>query len=162
MYFSKRNFGGGSLMVWAAFCESGCLELAFPSTHMNSKEHVELLQMNLQPFLRSRRRSRYTFQQDNAPMYVSRETRSWFDAKKANFLEWPACSPDMNPMENVWAALVWKIYAKNMKFNSTHELKLVIIKKWEELFLSYLQNLVNKMPNRIYELISVLGGYTHY
>jgi len=81
--------------------------------------------MNLLPFLRSRRRARYTFQKDNAPMHVSRETRTWFDAKKVN---------------------------------STNELKLAIIKEWEELSLSYLQNLVNKMSNKIY----VQGGYTHY
>ena len=37
-YFSKRNFGRGSLMVWRTISLIGCLELQFPSTLMNSTE----------------------------------------------------------------------------------------------------------------------------
>jgi hypothetical protein len=50
-YFSKRNFGGGSLMVWGAFCSHGKLSLAFPSTKMNSEEYQGVLTDKLLPFI---------------------------------------------------------------------------------------------------------------
>ena len=42
-YFSKRNFDGGSLTVWAAFCSDAMVDLAFPSTRMNSGEYAFLM-----------------------------------------------------------------------------------------------------------------------
>ena len=50
-YFSKRNFGGGSLMVWAAFCSDAMLDLAFPSIRMNSGEYIGILNEKLMPML---------------------------------------------------------------------------------------------------------------
>ncbi|CAD6198517.1 unnamed protein product [Caenorhabditis auriculariae] len=43
MYFSKRNFGGGSLMVWAAFCGNGTVALSFIGTRTNSQDYQQLL-----------------------------------------------------------------------------------------------------------------------
>lgn len=73
-YFSKRNFGGGSLMVWGGFCSQGTLELAFLSCRMNSTEYIGVLQMNLVPFLRSNLEKNLIFQHDNASIHASRET----------------------------------------------------------------------------------------
>jgi hypothetical protein len=39
-YFSKRNFGGGGLMIWGGFCSEGVLRLGFPSFRMNSAEYT--------------------------------------------------------------------------------------------------------------------------
>jgi len=41
-YFSKRNFGGGSVMVWAAFTHYGKVGIVFTSSRMNSAEYVQV------------------------------------------------------------------------------------------------------------------------
>ena len=48
--FSKRNFGGDLLMIWGGVFALGTLDLAFPTTRMNSTECQTILSTNLTPF----------------------------------------------------------------------------------------------------------------
>lgn len=149
-------------MVWGAFCADGMLELAFPSCRMNSAEYKLLLQTNLLPFLNRNRKKKLIFQQDNASVHKSNETRSWLETHKINVLQWPACSPDQNPIENIRGLMVRKIYAENKQYTSIHDLKLAVIAAWESITKEVRSNLVQSMPSRIFELIHQKGGPTHY
>lgn len=149
-------------MVWGAFSSDGMLEIAFPSSRMNSSEYVGVLEMSLLPFLEARGAGYWHYQQDNASIHVSRETRSWFESQNIELLEWPACSPDLNPMENVWGIIVQRIYANNMQYNSVSDLKTAIIDAYMGMEASTIANLIRSMSNRIFEVIKCKGGVTHY
>ncbi|CAD6189549.1 unnamed protein product [Caenorhabditis auriculariae] len=90
MYISKRNFGGGSLMVWAAFCGNGTVALSFIETRTNSQDYQQLLAQHLLPYLRRRRRANMIYQQDNASVHASNSTLAWFAANNVVLLDWPA------------------------------------------------------------------------
>ncbi|VDL78942.1 unnamed protein product [Nippostrongylus brasiliensis] len=66
MVFSRRNFGGGSLMIWGGFYSSGKLKLSFRSCRMDSLEYQGVLESSLLPFLGGRRRQTHVLQPDNA------------------------------------------------------------------------------------------------
>lgn len=76
LVFSKRNFGGGSVMTWAGFSFMGTTTLAFTSSKMASRDYQAVLSENLVPYLRRFRRINFTFQQDNAPIHVSHTAKS--------------------------------------------------------------------------------------
>ncbi|RCN33912.1 transposase, partial [Ancylostoma caninum] len=160
--FSRRNFGGGSLMVWGAFCDVAKLEVAFVSCRIDSTEYQGVLQRHLLPFLRGRRLHKYTFQQDNAAVHASQSTRTWLLENRVNVMDWPACSPDLNPMENLWGILARKVYSNNRQFHSIEELKKAIIDAWEDVEDNALRNLVSSMPSRLFEVASKQGGSTDY
>jgi len=159
---SKRNFGGGSVMVWGAFSDKGKLPLCFIGNRMDSMAYNKLLSDNLLPYVEEFFDAGFIFQQDNASIHVSKRSREWFTENSIPLLDWPACSPDCNPMENLWGILASKVYESGRQFQSILELKHCIQESWDEIDTGIPQRLVDSMPNRIFEVISHNGGHTKY
>ncbi len=42
------------------------------------------------------------FQQDNAKPHTAAVTTAWLRSRRVLVLNWPACSPDLSPIENIW------------------------------------------------------------
>ncbi len=43
----------------------------------------------------------FIFQQDLAPAHTAKSTKSWLNDHGVGVLDWPANSPDLNPIENI-------------------------------------------------------------
>lgn len=158
----SRNFGGGSLMTWLGFCSQGKLRVNFISCRTNSKDYIRMLSDNLLVEGIDLLGENLMFQQDNASIHKSRETLKWMDDHDIQVLEWPSLSPDLNPVENIWAWLVRKVYANGKQYGTVNELKLAILEAWDACPQNYLENLVNSMPKRIFEVIKNHGDKTNY
>jgi transposase len=60
-------------------------------------------------------------------------------------LPWPAKSPDLNPIENVWGLLARAVYPNGKQYNDQNELKSAIILEWTNISQEYLQRLIDSM-----------------
>uniref|UniRef100_A0A0K8U0P5 Transposable element Tc3 transposase n=1 Tax=Bactrocera latifrons TaxID=174628 RepID=A0A0K8U0P5_BACLA len=80
----KRNHGGGSLMIWAAFGYAGKSPLCFIPTKTNAEIYVKLLDEVLIEFGEKLYGDSWIFQQDNAPTHNARITKEFFFIKKHN------------------------------------------------------------------------------
>lgn len=152
-------------MVWAGMgYHNGAvlLRIAFTSHRMNSRDYQQVLNGCLVPFFDRFGYDQHIFQQDNAPIHISRSTRRWLAARNIRVLPWPACSPDLNLIENLWGILVLKVYALNRQYQSVEELRNAIAQAWTEIDAEPIENLYRSMPTRIFQVINRNGGPTDY
>lgn len=157
-----RNFQGGSLMLWAAFGYLGKSNICFISNRMNAEQYVELLDSELIEFAGEKYGDNWIFQQDNAPIHNARHTRQFFEEKNIPVLKWPAVSPDLNPIENLWSILSNQVYKNGRQFDNLKSLKTAIQEEWAKLDEDILHRLVDSMPRRITSVQINRGGHTKY
>jgi hypothetical protein len=132
-------------MIWGAFSADRKFNIEFITNKMNSENYQAVLERRLVPFLNQSPNQNFIFQQDNASIHNSRGTKIWFSSKNIPLLEWPALSPDLNPIENVWGLIVRDFYANNKQYSLIEELKCSILRAWDNLSQDTLQNLVNRI-----------------
>lgn len=157
-----RNFGGGSLMVWGGFGYNGKTPICVVSTKMNSEKYVELLDGVLLNCGHEIGGPEWIFQQDNAAIHASRYTKNFLNTNNIPILDWPACSPDLNPIENLWGMLVDKVYASGRQYETVRTLKAAVQDAWSSLEPEQLKRLINSMPRRLQQVIINRGGSTEY
>ena len=161
-YFNTRQQGGGGLFVWGAMGYNGTTELVITEPRMKSKDYIGILQSQLPVYGHLIGGDNFIFQQDNCSFHTANVVRKWLAGKNIQTLDWPSRSPDLNPMENLWGLLVRRVYRDGRQFNSSEDLKKVLIECWEGIEVEYLQKLIESMQNRIFEVIQNNGNSTRY
>ena len=74
-----------------------------------------------------------------------------------DILPWPARSPDLNPIENLWGILDRSAYKDNRQFGSKEELKQAINGAWNDVSISTLRDLYDSMPKQCMDSIERKG-----
>lgn len=156
--------GGGSLMVWGCLTSKGIGDLCRIDGGLDADLYCKILGDELLSTLRyyHLKKSDTIFQQDNDPKHTSKKAQQWIKANKLEVLNWPANSPDLNPIEHVWSYLKQSVYSSNTPPSSIHELWQQVQDKWNEIPLDYIKELYGSMPNRIQAVKRAKGGHTKY
>ncbi len=70
----------------------------------------------------------FIFQHDLAPTHTAKSTKSWLNDHGVGVLDWPANSPDLNPIENLWGIVKRKM--RNKRPKNANELKATVKETW--------------------------------
>jgi transposase len=160
--FSKNAMGGGSVMIWAGFGWNGKTDMAFIDGRMNASGYQTMLEEYLLPKGVEIGGQNWMFQQDNASIHNAKSTKEWFTSRNVEVMKWPARSPDLNPIENLWGILVRRVYADGRQFETVGDLKASIQEEWTKIEAEVLEKLINSMQNRVFNVILKNGGQTKY
>ena len=161
-YFSKRQQGGGGVMIWAAMSYNGVSDLGVINGTIDSNKYCEMLAKCLLPFASMDCPTNCISQQDNASCHRSIFTKEFLSDSGVDVLPWPARSPDLKPIENLWGILARSVYNDNRQFGSKEELKQAINQAWNDISISTLQNLYDSMPKRCMDIIERKGRKIKY
>ncbi|GFT52294.1 transposable element Tcb2 transposase [Trichonephila clavipes] len=90
---------------------------------------------------------------DNAPSHRARIVEEYLEDHGLERMEWPARSPDLNPIEHLWDYLGREVAALNPPPRSLHELKQGLLCVWSSLPIPVSDNLINSIGNRCRQCI---------
>ncbi len=99
-----------SVMIWAVMSSAGVGPLCFLKSTVNAAIYQEILEHFMLPSAdKLYGDADFIFQQDLAPAHTAKGTKSWFNDHGVTVLDWPANSPDLNPIENLWGIVKRKM-----------------------------------------------------
>ena len=141
-------------------------ELARIDGRFTADHYIEILEEVMVPTVRAMNfpfPERFTFMHDNCPVHTARVVRRWFEERQDfDLMQWPSKSPDLNPIENLWAIMVseWKIRNERRSDQLYEHVQEV----WEGVRrrpqLTY--NIIASMPTRLQDVIDANGSWTKY
>jgi transposase len=147
-------------MFWGAICANRIGPLLSVSGTLNSDRYTQLIESHLLPWMTETNCQGHLFQQDNAPCHVSRQSRSFFEAKHIQILDWPSNSPDLNPIENIWGILKNSIEKRGPK--SLSELEAMVMEEWIKIPAQTIVNTIQSLHTRIKQVLDRNGEKCDY
>lgn len=100
--------------------------------------------------------------EDNAVVHTAKATRGRAEELGMRFLAHPPCSPCLNPIENLWSKLKYRLSRLNPRPTTSQGLFEAAQREWKAIDQAYIDRLVLSMPNRMKAVISAQGGYIKY
>ncbi len=151
----------GSVMVWGCVSALGIGNLQFCDGTINAEKYIEILEYNMLPSRRHLFQGRpCIFQQDNAKPHSAHITKSWLRRKRVRVLDWPACSPDLSPIENVWRILKRKMRQRRPR--TVAHLKTCLQEEWDKITPETLHHLVSSVLKRLLSVVKRNGNITKW
>ncbi len=141
-----------SLMVWGCISAYGMGSFHVLEVTMNAERYIKVLEQHMLP---SRRR---VFQLDNAKLHTAAITTAWLRSRRVRVLIWPACSPDLSAIENIWHIIKRKIHQRRPQ--TLQLLETYIRQKWEQIPTPKLQKLITSMPRCLQIVLKRRGDAT--
>uniref|UniRef100_A0A3B4DAI0 Tc1-like transposase DDE domain-containing protein n=1 Tax=Pygocentrus nattereri TaxID=42514 RepID=A0A3B4DAI0_PYGNA len=86
------------------------------------------------------------------PSHILHVTTAWLHCKRVRVLDWPSCSPDLSPIENVWP--IKKLRVRPSCPTSVSDLTNALLEEWSKISVNTFLTLVESLPRRVEAVIA--------
>lgn len=159
-----KKHGGGSLMVWGCLSYRGIGWSCSLPEGLDGPTYLSILKGELKATANYYYGglNKVIFQQDGAGPHRYSKAMEYITKQTKEVLKWPAQSPDLNPLENLWADIKRRIEENHGLIYTKEQLWEIVDDEIEATPLETCQKLVDSIPKRLDAVIKAHGGPTKY
>ena len=99
---------------------------------------------------------------DNARAHRAHITDQYLEQATIVRMEWPARSPDLNPIEHAWDMLQTAVSSRPVQATSVQELRQALLEEWDQIPQYKIRRLISSMQRRCQAVIEARGHHTGY
>ncbi|GFT77969.1 transposable element Tcb2 transposase [Trichonephila clavipes] len=130
----KDRYPACSIMVWAGIMINGRTRLhVVANGTMTGQRYIDEVLLPHVRLFRGAVGDKFVFMDDNATCHRTLAVQDWLDSEGIQPLVWPARSPDLNPIENVWEALGRQVAGRNYPPTNKNTLIRALTEEWDKL-----------------------------
>ncbi|GFW92590.1 transposable element Tcb2 transposase [Trichonephila clavipes] len=154
----KDRYPTSSNMVWAGIMINGRTRLhVVANGTMTGQRYIDEVLLPHVRLFRGAVGDKFVFMDDNATCHRILAVQDCLDCEGIQRLVWPARSPDLNPIENVWDALGRKVAGRNYPPTNKNTLIRALTEEWDKLPQQLLDNVVQRVVFAVTEFVVVVA-----
>lgn len=147
-------------MVWGGISLHHRTPLVIIDGNMTAQRYVDnVVRPVVVPFMENHPHIT-VFQQDNARPHSARLTQDFLTDQEIRVMPWPAYSPDLNPIEQLWDHLGRQVAARPPA--NRDALIRILQGEWEAIPQEIISNLIRSMRERCTDCFNARGGHTRF
>lgn len=148
------------VMVWGAISCEGVGPLVQAKEKIKAKVYLNMFRYRLWRYYPGLYDGSQLYQDDNAGPHVAHIIDEWFNKNGIQRFDWPAVSPDLSLIEDVWNKIKFEMRGK--VFKNKEELWKEINFQWHQVSPEFIDGLYVGLPNRIQAVLEAKGRETKY
>ncbi|GFW19119.1 transposable element Tcb1 transposase [Trichonephila clavipes] len=158
----RHRYGGAGWIVWGGIILGSRTELHVQSVTMTGHIYRDVILEQHVRLFRGAMGAEFLFMDDNARPHRANIVDEGLQSEDIPHMDWPAYSPDLNPIEHVWDMLGRRIAARQLPPTFQPELRRALLDEWCNIPEDQIDNLILSMPRRCKACIVSSGRHTPY
>ncbi|GFW06653.1 transposable element Tcb2 transposase [Trichonephila clavipes] len=159
----RDRYGGRGVLVWGGIMLGSRTDFhIFDAGAVNGTRYCNEI---LCPYVRLFRGAmglQFLFMDDNAPCHRTVAAEQLLESENIERMDWPARSPDLNPIEHVWDFLDRRLAARTLPPVTIRELQMALQDEWAAMPQQLIYTLILIMCRRCETCLAVRGDHIPY
>ncbi|GFS49147.1 transposable element Tcb2 transposase [Trichonephila clavipes] len=158
----RHRYGCGGWLIWGGIILGSRTDLHVQSVTMTGHIYRDvILEQHVRMFLGAMG-AEFLFMDDNTRPHHANIVDECLQSEDITRMDWPAYSPDLNPIKHVWDMLGRRIAARQPPPTCLPELRRALLDEWCNIPQDQIDNLILSMPRRCKAFIASSGRHTPY
>ncbi|GFV03244.1 transposable element Tcb2 transposase [Trichonephila clavipes] len=159
----ERDRYGGRVLVWGGIMLGSRTDLhIFDAGSVNVTRYCNEILLPYVRLFRGAMGLQFLFMDDNAPCHRTVAAEQLLESEDIERMDWPARSPDLNPIEHVWDFLGRRLEARTLPSVMIRELRLALQDEWAAMPQQLIDTLILSMGRRCETCLAVRGDHIPY